>query len=223
MPLAECAYNSYQASIGMAPFEALYGRRCRSPVCWTEVEDKLILGPDLVREMTEKVAVIQQRLKTAQSRQKNYADIRRQPLEFVVGDRVFLKVSSKREVVRFWKNAKLGPRYVGPFEILERIDAVAYCLALSSRLSRVHDVFHVSMLRKYEPDPSHVIYWSELELGEDVTFAERPVQILDSRVQVLREKVIPLVRVLWRHRDFEEETWEREANMRMRFRELFSY
>lgn len=222
LALVEFAYNnSYQSSIGMAPFEALYGRPCRSPVCWTEVGDALILGPDLVRETTEKVAVIQQRLKTAQSRQKSYADVRRRPLEFAVGDKVFLKVSPRRGIRRFGRNAKLSPRYVGPFEILERIGAVAYRLALPPHLSRIHDVFHVSMLRKYEPDPSHVIDWGDLELEEDATFEEQPVEILDSREQVLRGKVIPLVRVLWRHRDFEEETWERESNMRARFPELF--
>lgn len=121
--------------------------------------------------------MIQQRFKTAQSRQKSYVNVRRRSLEFTVGDRVFLKVSSRRGVVRFGRNDKLVLRYVGPFEILERI----YRMALSSRLSDIHDVFHVFMLRKYEFDPSHVIDWDELELDVDVTFEERSMQILDFK------------------------------------------
>ena len=168
LPLAEFAYNnSYQASIGMAPFEALYGRPCRSPVCWAEVGDKNLLGPDLVQETTEKVAVIRERLRTAQSRQKSYADRRRRPLEFEVGDYVFLRVSPKKGLIRFRKagsSGKLAPRFIGPFEIIGRVGAVSYRLALPPSLAHVHDVFHISMLRKYEPDPSHVIEWAGLEL-----------------------------------------------------------
>ncbi|GAB2271985.1 hypothetical protein Dimus_038943 [Dionaea muscipula] len=206
----------------MAPFEALYGRPCRSPVCWTEVGDGLILGPDLVRDTTEKVTLIQQRLKTAQSRQKSYADHRRRPLEFAVGDHVFLKVSPRRGFSRFGKGGKLAPRYIGPFEILQRVGEVAYRLALPPRMEGVHDVFHVSMLRKYEPDPSHVLDWEELDLEPDASYEERPIQIMDSREQVLRGKTIPLVKVLWSHHGVEEATWEREAGMRARFPELFA-
>ena len=116
--LAEFAYNnSYRASIGMAPFEALYGRPCRSPVCWAEVGDRSLLGPELVRETTEKVALIRERLKTAQSRQKSYTDQRRRPLEFEIGDHVFLRVSPRKGLIRFVKargGGKLTPRYIGP-------------------------------------------------------------------------------------------------------------
>ena len=128
-PLVEFAYNnSYQASIQMAPYEALYGRPCRSPLCWTEVGESSITGPDLIRDTSEKVSVIRQRLLTAQSRQKSYADVRRRPLEFEVRDHVFLKVMPKRGVVRFGKRGKLSPRFIGPFEILERVGTVAYRL-----------------------------------------------------------------------------------------------
>lgn len=133
-----------------------------------------------------------------------------------------MKVSPKHGVVRFGRIAKLAPRYVGPFEILDRIDSVAYQLALPFQVSRIHDIFHVSMLRKYEPDPFHMIDLSELEVNQDVTFEEQPIQVLDSREQVFRGKVISLVRMLWRHRDFEETMWEREASIRERFLKLFT-
>ncbi|CAL8089942.1 unnamed protein product [Prunus armeniaca] len=161
--LTEFPYNnSYQSSIQMAPYEALYGRPCRSPVCWTEVGETVLLGPDLVQGTTEKIKLIKQSLLTAQSRQKNYADRRRKPLSFNVGDYVFLKVSPRRGVKRFGKTGKLALRFIGPFEILERIGEVAYKLALPPQLSNIHNVFHVSMLRKYESVPTHVLDWGEL-------------------------------------------------------------
>ena len=197
-PLVEFSYNnSYQASIQMAPYEALYGRPCRSPICWTEVGESSITGPDLIKDTLEKVSMIRKRLFTAYSRQKSYADIRRRPLEFEAGDHVFLMVVPKRGVIRFEKRGKLSPRYIGPFEILELVDAVAYRLALPPSLSSVHEVFHVSMLRKYTPDPTHIVDWGELVIDADGTFDEGPVRIMDSREQVLRGKTVRLVKVLW--------------------------
>ena len=137
----------------MAPYEALYGRPCRLPLCWTEVEESSIPDPDLVRVTSEKVSLIRKRLLTAQSWQKSYADVRRRPLEFEVRDHVFLKVMPKKGVVKFGKRGKILPRFIGPFEILERIDTVAYGLALPHSMLGVHEVFHISMLRKYTPDP----------------------------------------------------------------------
>ena len=141
----------------MAPYEALYRRPCRSPLCWTEVGESSIIGPDLIKDTSEKVSLIRQRLLTTQSRQKSYTDVRRRPLEFEVGDHVFLKVMPKRGVVSFGKRGKLSPRFIGPFEILERIGIVEYRLALPPSMSDVHEVFHVSMLQKYTPDPTHVV------------------------------------------------------------------
>ena len=173
LPLVEFAYNNnYQASIQMASYEALYGRPCRSLLCWTEVGESSITGPDLIRDISEKVSMIRQRLLTAQSRQKSYADVRRQPLEFEVGDHVFLKVMPKRGVVRFDKRGKLSPRFIGPFKILERIGSVVYRLALLLSMSSVHEVFQVSMLRKYTPDPAHVVDWEQIEVDTDETFEE---------------------------------------------------
>ena len=175
-PLVEFAYNNnLQASIQMAPYEALYGRPCRSPICWTEVGESSINGPDLIRDTSEKVSLKLQRLLTDQSRQKSYADVRRRPLEFEVGDHVFLKVMPKRGVVRFSKRGKLSSRFIGLFKILERVGTIAYRLALPPNMSGVHEVFHVSILRRYTPDPAHVVGWGEIEVDTDGTFEEGPV------------------------------------------------
>ena len=150
-----------------------------------------ITGPDLIRDTSEKVGMIRKRLLTAKSRKKSYADIRRRPLEFEAGDHVFLKVMPKRGVIRFEKQGKLSPRYIGPFEVLERVGAIAYRLALPPSLSSVHEVFHVSNLRKYTPDPTHIVDWGELVVDDDGTFEEGPVRIMDSRVE----------EVLWKDRE----------------------
>ena len=158
LPLVEFAYNNgYQMSIQLAPYEALYGRPCRSPLCWTEVGESSITSPDLIRDTSEKVSLIRQRLLTAQSRHKSYADVRRRPLEFEVGDHIFLKVMPKRGVVRFGKRGELSLRFIGPFKILKRVGTVAYRLALPPSMSGVQEVFLVSMLRRYTPDPAHVV------------------------------------------------------------------
>ncbi|KAL0534025.1 hypothetical protein IC582_028302 [Cucumis melo] len=220
--LMEFSYNnSYQATIGMAPFEALYGKCCRSPVCWGEVGEQRLMGPELVQSTNEAIQKIRSRMHTAQSRQKSYADVRRKDLEFEVGDKVFLKVAPMRGVLRFERRGKLSPRFVGPFEILERIGPVAYRLALPPSLSTVHDVFHVSMLRKYVPDPSHVVDYEPLEIDENLSYVEQPVEVLAREVKTLRNKEIPLVKVLWRNHRVEEATWEREDDMRSRYPELF--
>ena len=158
LPFIEFAYNnSFHASIGMAPYEALYGRKCRSPVCWDEVGESKLVGPEIIQITSEKIRLIKERIQTAQSRQKSYADRRRRDLEFAVGDHVFLKVSPWKGITRFGHKGKLSPRYIGPFEILERVGLVAYRIALPPALSKIHNVFHVSSLRKYIPDPSHIL------------------------------------------------------------------
>ncbi|KAL4037209.1 hypothetical protein IC575_000797 [Cucumis melo] len=221
--LRACAleFQYYQATIGMAPFEALYGKCCRSPVCWGEVGEQRLMGPELVQSTNEAIQKIRSRMHTAQCRQKSYADVRRKDLEFEVGDKVFLKVAPMRGVVRFERRGKLSPRFVGPFEILERIGPVAYRLALPPSLSTVHDVFHVSMLRKYVPDPSHVVDYEPLEIDENLSYTEQPVEVLAREVKTLRNKEIPLVKVLWRNHRIEEATWEHEDDMRSRYPELF--
>ena len=156
-----------------------------------------------------------------QSKQKSYADRRRRPLEFEVGDHVFLKVMPKRGVVRFRKRGKLAPRYIGSFKVLERVGTVAYRLTLPLSLSSVHEVFHVSMLRKYTPDPAHVVDWGEITIDTDGTFEEGPICILDSRDQVLRRKTMRLVKVMWQQRGVKEGTWEIEDTMRATYPFLF--
>ena len=147
--------------------------------------------------------------------------MRRRPLEFEGGDHVFLKAIPKRRVVRFGKRGKLSPRFIGPFEILERMGTVAYRLTLSPSMSGVYEVFHVSMLRKYTPDPAHVVDWGQIEVDTDEAFEEGPVCIVDSRDQVLRRKTVRLVRVLWQHYGVEESTWEREDTMGATYPFLF--
>src|SRR5262249_27220454 len=152
-----------------------------------------------IQDSAEKVQLIRKRLLASQSRQKSYADQRQKELAFEVGDHVFLKVSPTKGVIRFGQRGKLKPRFIGPFEILERIGAVAYRLALPPSLDGVHDVFHVSMLKKYVTDPSHVIEHPLGAIQPDMTFKVHPIRILDRKTQELRSKSIPLVKVLWQH------------------------
>nr|GEX17844.1 reverse transcriptase domain-containing protein [Tanacetum cinerariifolium] len=153
LPLIEFSYNnSYHASIKAVPFEALYGRKYRSPVCWAEVGDAQLTSPKIIQETTEKIVQIKKRLQAARDRQKSYANIRRKPLEFQVGDKVMLKVSPWKWVIRFGKRGKLNPHYIGPFKVLAKVGTVAYRLKLPQQLSRVHSTFHVSILKKYLSD-----------------------------------------------------------------------
>ena len=179
------------------------------------------LVPELVRDTTEAVKRIKERMLPTQSWQKSYADPKRRDVEFSVGDKVFLKIAPVKGIVRFGKKGKLSPRFVGPFEILEKVWKVAYRLALPPSLEKVHNVFHVSLLRKYVADPSHVLNYEPLELSQDLTYMEKPVQILDRKEKELRNKKISLVRVLWKNSKIEESTWEREDEMRSKYPELF--
>ncbi|KAG8486371.1 hypothetical protein CXB51_019815 [Gossypium anomalum] len=157
LPLAEFAYNnSYQSSIKMEPFEGFYGRKCKTPLCWSELSESKVVGVDLIRETEEKVWIIRDSLKATSDRQKSYTDLKRRDIEYPVGDRVFLKVSPWKKVLRFGKKGKLSPRFIGPYEIVERVGPVAYRLALPPELEKIHNVFHVSMLRRYRSAPSHL-------------------------------------------------------------------
>ena len=163
IPLMEFAYNnSFQSSIGMAPYEALYGRKCRTPVCWMELNEHKVIGPDIVKVTEEKVQVILERLKAASDRQKSYADLKRRDITYEVGDKVFLKVSPWTKILRFGKKGKLSLRFIGLYEVLERIGPVAYRLALPLELAKLHDVFHVSMLRRYRSDESQILPVQEI-------------------------------------------------------------
>jgi hypothetical protein len=235
--LVEFAYNnSFQASIGMAPYEALYGRPCRSPLCWVGAGESTVvrgqtdsttgelvmMGPELIAETTEKIVLIRQRMKTAQDRQKKYADPHRRTVDYEVGEYAFLRVSSRRGLQKAGRLGKLAPRYVGPFLILQKIGKVAYRLSLPAEFARMHNVFHVSTMRKYVYDPTHVLDYHDLSIQDDISIEDQPIQILDRREQVLRKKVIPLVKVLWSHHGVEEATWEREAAIREQYPGFFT-
>ncbi|GJW40501.1 putative reverse transcriptase domain-containing protein [Tanacetum coccineum] len=184
LPVVEFSYNnSYHASIKAAPFEALYGRKCRSPVCWAEVGQVQLTGPKMVQETTEKVIQIKQRMQAARDRQKSYADLKCKPMEFQVGDRVILKVSPWKGVVCFGKRGKLNPRYVGPFKVLEKIGTIAYKLELPQELSRVHNTFHVSNLKKCYSDEPLAVPLEGLHVDDKLHFVEEPVEIMDREVK----------------------------------------
>ncbi|GJR80239.1 putative reverse transcriptase domain-containing protein [Tanacetum coccineum] len=223
LPLVEFSYNnSYHASIKAAPFEALYGRKCRSPVCWSEVGDSQLTGPEMVRETTEKIVQIINRLLTARSRQKSYADVRHKPMEFQVGDMVMLKVSPWKGVIRFGKRGKLSPRYIGLFKIIERISPVAYKLELPDKLRGIHNTFHVSNLKKCLADENLVIPLEEIQFDKKLHFIEEPVEIMDREVKQLKQSRIPIVKVRWNSRRGPEYTWEREDFFKRNYPHLFS-
>ncbi|XP_070050379.1 uncharacterized protein [Nicotiana tomentosiformis] len=174
----------------MAPFEALYGRRCRSPIGWFEIREAELIGLDLVYQAMEKDKIIKERLKTAQSHKKSYSDVHRRDLEFKEYDWVFLKVSPMKGIMRFGKNGKLSPRYGGPYKIIQRIGLVAYKLELPPEMSLVHPIFHASMLKKVVGDPSAIVPVETIEVNEELLYAEIPVAILDRQVRKLRNKEI---------------------------------
>ncbi|GJU23784.1 putative reverse transcriptase domain-containing protein [Tanacetum coccineum] len=170
---------------------------CRSPICWAEVGEVQLTGPDLVQEMTEKVIQIKQRIQATRDRQKSYADLKRKPMEFQVGDRFMIKVSPWKGVVRFGKRGKLNPRYVGPFKVLEKVRSVAYRLKLPQELSRVHSTFHVPNLKKCYSDEPLVVPLEGLHIDDKLRFVEEPVEIMDREVKRLKQSRIPIVKVRW--------------------------
>ncbi|GJR68289.1 putative reverse transcriptase domain-containing protein [Tanacetum coccineum] len=189
--------NSYHSSVRCALFEALYGRKCCSPIMWAEVEEGQLIGPELVQKTTEKISQIKDRLKAARDRQKSYADKRMKPLEFSVGDYVLLKVSHWKGVVHFRKKCKLAPRFVGPFEIIEKVGPVAYRLDLPEELDGVYDTFHVSNLKKCLADPTLQVPLDEIQVDAKLNFVEKPVEILEREFKKLKRSRIAIVKVQW--------------------------
>ncbi|GJV75475.1 putative reverse transcriptase domain-containing protein [Tanacetum coccineum] len=196
------------------PVSIILDRDERSPVLWTEIGEGNLIGPELVQETTDKVVVIKEKLKAVRDHQKSYADNRRKPLEFEVGDRVMLKVSPWKGVVCFGKKGKLAPRYVRPFETLEMIGLVAYRLRLSEELSGVHDTFHVSNLKKCLADASLHVPLDEIKVNKTLHFVEEPVEIMDREIKSLKRSKISLVKVCWNSKCGPEFTWEREDYMK---------
>ncbi|GJY75134.1 putative reverse transcriptase domain-containing protein [Tanacetum coccineum] len=193
LPLVEFSYNNnYHTKIKASPFEALYGRKCRS------------------------------RIQAARDRQKSYVDKRRNPLELQVGDKVMLKVSPWKGVIRFGKRGKLNPRYIGPFKILAKVGTVAYRLELPEQLSRVHNTFHVSNLKTCLSDETLVIPLDEIQIDDKLHFVEEPVEITDHEVKRLKQSRIPIVKVRWNSRRGPEFTWERKDQFQKKYPHLFS-
>nr|GFA81299.1 reverse transcriptase domain-containing protein [Tanacetum cinerariifolium] len=223
LPLVEFSYNNnYHSSIKCALFEALYGRKCRTPIVWPEVGEGKLLRPEIVQETTDKIVQIKERLKVARDRQKSYADKRQKPLEFSVGDKVLLKVSPKKGVVRFGKSSKLSPRYVGVIEIVERVGLVAYQLRLPKELVGIHDTFHVSNLKKCLAHVNLHVPLDEVNVDDKLRFVEEPIEIWDRRVKKLKRRWMPIVKVRWNSRRGPEFTWEQEDEMKHKYPHLFA-
>ncbi|GJS53413.1 putative reverse transcriptase domain-containing protein [Tanacetum coccineum] len=195
---------------------------CRSPVCWAEVGQVQLTGPELVQETTKRIIQIKQRIQTARDRQKSYADLKRKPMEFQVRDKVMLKVSPWKGVIRFGKRGKLNPRYVGPFKVLKKVGAIAYKLELPQELSKVHNTFYVSNLKKCYNDDPLVVPLEGLQVDDKLHFVEEPVEIMDREVKQLRRIRVPIVKVRWNSRRGPEFTWEREDQFRKKYPHLFT-
>ncbi|GJW47111.1 putative reverse transcriptase domain-containing protein [Tanacetum coccineum] len=188
---------------------------------WAEVGEVQLIGPEIVQETTEKVIKIKQRIQAVRDRQKSYADLMRKPMEFQVGDRVMLKVSPWKEVVRFGKWGKLNPIYVGPFKVLAKVRAVAYKLKLPREPSRVHNTFHVSNLKKCYADEPLAVLLDGLHIDDKLHFIEEPVEIMDCEVKRLKQSRIPIIKVRWNSRRGPEFTWERKDQFWKKYPHLF--
>ena len=211
----------------MAPFEVLYGRKCCTPLNWSETGDGPIFGPEVLHRAEEKVQRVRENLKAAKSRQKSYADSRRRNVEFIPGDLVYLRVTPLKGTKRFHVKEKLAPRFIGPFKITARRGEVAYQLELPPELSGVHNVFHVSQLRKClqtpsRSDPYKDIDHQAIDLQSDLTYCERPIRILDEAERCTRSRTLKYFKVQWSNHTEAKATWEREDYLRSEFLHLFS-
>ena len=222
LPLIEFTYNnSFHVSIGMASYETLYGRRCRTPLCWYQDGEAVLVGLELLEQTTKKVRIVRNRMQASQSRQKAYADRKRRPLEFAAGDHVFLRVTQTTSVGRALRSRKLSPKFLGPYQISRRIGPMAYEIALPPQLANLHPVFHVSQLRKYVFDPAHVFEAEDIQIREDLTMEVPPIALGDSKVEENRGKTVNLFKVIWDRRTGDS-TWELEEDMRKSHPHLFA-
>eukprot|EP00253_Pinus_taeda_P011799 PITA_11799 len=221
LPLVEFAYNNnYHSSIGMPPFEALYGQPCRTPLSWDRLEDRVIIGPELIHEMEAQVRQIRQRLKEAHDRQKSYADAHRTDRRYEVGDQVFICIKPNKSTIRFGKGTKLSPKFIGPFKVVERVGPVAYRLALPPHLHKIHNIFHVSVLRHYIADLSHNLLWKELQVSDEGVITVEPLRILERRVRQLRNRLVDQVKVQWDKYSPGSATWENTEDICQRYPNL---
>jgi hypothetical protein len=186
-----------------------------------QIRGRQIFGPKLIQEAEEQVRIIRENLRVAQTRQRSYADNRGRPPEFEEGDHVYLKVSPLRGMRKFKVKGKLSPRFIGPFRVFRRVGEMAYQLELPDNLSDVHNVFHVSQLKKCIRVPEEQLPMEELSVQGDLTYTEYPIKILDTLTRVTRNKVIKMCKVQWSHHGEDEATWEREEELRIDFPHLF--
>ncbi|GJV91885.1 putative reverse transcriptase domain-containing protein [Tanacetum coccineum] len=223
LPLVEFSNNNnYHASIKATPFEALYGQKCCSPMCWAEVGQVQLTGPKIVKETTEKIIQIRQRMQVARDRKKSYANLKCKPMDFQVRDKVMLKVLPWKGIVHFGKRGKLNPGYVGPFKVLEKVGSVAYKLELPEELSRVHNTFHVSNLKKCYADEPLAVQLDGLHFDDKLQFVEEPVKIMDREVKQLRRSCVLIVKVRWNSRRGLKFTWEHEDQFQKKYPHLFT-
>jgi hypothetical protein len=221
LPFVEFSYNnSYQAGIKMSPFEGLYGRRCRTPINWSESGERSFFGPDLVKDAEDQVKIIRENLRIAQSHQKTCADHRRRELHFKVGDHVYLKVSPFKGTRHFQVRGKLAPRYEGPFRITKRVGVVAYQLDLPQSLSAIHNVFHISQLKKCLCVPTDAANLETLDLQPGLTYKEHLKAILDHDERKVKRSMVKFVKVQWSNHSEDEATWEREDRLRQEYPDL---
>ncbi|GJU49438.1 hypothetical protein Tco_1218993 [Tanacetum coccineum] len=196
LPLVEFSYNNnYHTSIKCAPFEALYERKCRLPLCWLDTGDRQLTRLDVIQETVDKITEIKERLKTARSRKKSYVDNHRKPLKFQIEDQVLLKVSPWKGMIRFEKRGKLNPRYTRPFKVLSRVGPVAYRLELPQELSGIHDAFHASNLKKCLTNKTLFVPLKELHITDKLQFIEEPLEIRNREVKRLKQSQISIVKV----------------------------
>nr|GEU94147.1 putative reverse transcriptase domain-containing protein [Tanacetum cinerariifolium] len=188
----------------------------------SEVRDAQLTGPEIIHETTEKIIQIKSMIQAAQDRQKSYANLKRKPVDFQVGDRVMLKVSPWKGVVHFGKRGKLNPRYIGHFKVLSKVGDVAYRLELPQQLSRVHNMFHVSNLKKCLSDESLMIPLDELRIDDKLHFVEELVEIMDHEIKQLKRSRIPIIKVRWNSKQGPEFTWEREDQLKQKYPHLFT-
>jgi hypothetical protein len=221
LPLAEFLYNnSYQESIKISPFEALYGRPCRTPLSWSESGERVIFSPDIMTEVEEKVKLIQANILATQSRQKSYTNKRCNPLEFEVGDHVHLQVFLMKGVCRFSVKGKLAPRYIGPYPIIDKYGPMSYQVELPTRLSGVHNVFHVSQLKRCLKPPIDVFIEDTIPLEPDLTYKAYPIKVLDQQDRVTRNKTTWFYKIQWNDHSEDEATWEHEEFLRSNYPEF---
>jgi hypothetical protein len=224
LPYAEFSYNNnYQASLKMAPFEVLYGHKCRTPLNWSKTGERPLVGSDIIQHAEEQVRIVCENLKATQDRQKSNYDHKRWDYTYQPGNQAYLRVTPMKGTHCFGIKGKLAPRYIGPFRVLARRGQVAYKLELPPQFSHIHDVFHVSQLRRsFKESPHRAVDHELLELQDDLSYKEHPILILDQAERQTRQKTTKFLKVQWSNHTEDEATWEREDSLREEYPDLFS-